>query len=370
MADFRAMAAAGMLVALRGVSSCIERQKGRMGAARARKRFMLIGLGLLLGGGLAAAWLDGQSWPVPALAARQGPAVAGIKSWQPVADTRAPGNPGPDLIVVDMMHVAGAHGSPVPEAVARLRRRASGAPRLVLAHLPIATAEPGQFYWWRHWSWLPPSWLERPAADGGGHPVNHLDPRWQRILFAGERTLLDTLLAETFHWRKPYLDRIIEANFDGVYLTGLDTARTGAKPDPEAAKRMAALVIQLSSHAKRVRPGFLVVAENGEALTQHETFVKAVDAIARSRLLYGTHGGESENTSEEVMATTSHLNRAHNAGLPVLVIERLADPAKQRRAQSWAAELGYLLALVTPASPAAAMREASHPPVHLAPVGR
>ena len=334
-----------------------------MVAARTRRKITFIGLGLLLAGGLAAAWLDGEPWPVPALAARQGPAITAVKSWQPEGAAQPLADPGPDLVVVDLKDVPVALDRPAPEALAALRRRASGAPRLVFARLSVATAEPGHFYWWRHWSWLPPGWLERPEpASGGAYTVNSSDPRWRRVLFAGERTLLDALLAEALHWRKPYLDRIIDAGFDGVYLTGLDMRRGTAKADPEAEKRMAALVVAMAAHARRVRPGFLVVAENGEALTLHEPFLKSVDAVARSRLLYGSKGGESENPPDEVMATTSHLNRARSAGLPVLVVERLADPSKQQRAQSWASELGYLLAVVRPAAVAEIATEAPRSP--------
>ncbi|WP_237065159.1 endo alpha-1,4 polygalactosaminidase [Microbulbifer guangxiensis] len=94
------------------------------------------------------------------------------------------------------------------EQIRQLRFKANGGRRLLLAYLSIGQAESNRFYWQNFWSSNPPSWLrEEVAGSPGNYQVRYWLQPWKNILF-GEPG--------------DYVDRIIDAGFDGAYLDHLD----------------------------------------------------------------------------------------------------------------------------------------------------
>ncbi len=89
-----------------------------------------------------------------------------------------------------------------------LKLKYSGAKRMVLAYMSIGEAEDYRFYWQASWDSSPPSWLaeENPAWEGN-YKVKYWDEDWKKIIFGTENS---------------YLDKIINAGFDGVYLDIID----------------------------------------------------------------------------------------------------------------------------------------------------
>jgi cysteinyl-tRNA synthetase len=111
-----------------------------------------------------------------------------------------------DLIVIDALF-DGEFLS--PQDIGRLRHKSAGARRLVLAYMSIGEAEDYRPYWRREWNKHPPSWIESENPDWKGNfRVRYWDPAWGAILFGSPSS---------------YLDRILAAGFDGVYLDTVDT---------------------------------------------------------------------------------------------------------------------------------------------------
>ncbi len=106
-----------------------------------------------------------------------------------------------DLLLLDAFY----HGTILTQGeVAQLRVKPNGSTRLVLAYLSIGEAEDYRYYWEADWENNRPIWLESENPDWPGNfHVRYWDPAWQAIIYGSEDS---------------YLDRVIKAGFDGVYL--------------------------------------------------------------------------------------------------------------------------------------------------------
>ena len=94
------------------------------------------------------------------------------------------------------------------EEIASLKTKNNGASRLVIAYLSIGEAEDYRYYWQDEWKKNPPRWLAEENPNWpGNYKVSYWDPDWQKIVYGNDRS---------------YLNRIIDAGFDGVYLDIID----------------------------------------------------------------------------------------------------------------------------------------------------
>jgi cysteinyl-tRNA synthetase len=92
--------------------------------------------------------------------------------------------------------------------VEKLRLKANGGRRLVISYMSIGEAEEYRYYWDEKWYSDPPTWLDEENPDWeGNYKVRYWMEEWQDILFGDEDA---------------YLDRILSAGFDGVYLDIID----------------------------------------------------------------------------------------------------------------------------------------------------
>ena len=227
-----------------------------------------------------------------------------------------------DLFIIDYSRDGGEDGAFGRREIAELK--AGG--RLVLAYLSIGEAESYRYYWDRRWApdgrlgEAAPPWLgPTNSAWEGNYKVRYWDEDWQRLI---ER----------------YLDRIIDAGFDGVYLDIIDAyeffALGGELPEREdAASLMALFVERIAEYARERRPDFLVVPQNGPAILdaldreQRERYLEAIDGIGAEDSFY--FGPLDEDNPLDVQAATlTQLRRFRRAGLLVLAVDYLTDEAK------------------------------------------
>jgi len=110
-----------------------------------------------------------------------------------------------DLLLVDLFF----EEEPLtPQDIAALRHKAHGGRRLIIAYMSIGEAETYRYYWQNGWRPGAPEWLEDENPDWeGNYKVRYWDPEWQAIIFGAPNA---------------YLDRILAAGFDGVYLDIID----------------------------------------------------------------------------------------------------------------------------------------------------
>ncbi|KPJ72043.1 hypothetical protein AMJ52_07650 [candidate division TA06 bacterium DG_78] len=92
--------------------------------------------------------------------------------------------------------------------VMSLKIKANAGLRLVLAYMNIGEAEDYRYYWQTGWENNPPSWLGDENQDWpGDYAVHYWEKNWQDIIFGNDSS---------------YMRKILDAEFDGVYLDKID----------------------------------------------------------------------------------------------------------------------------------------------------
>ena len=229
---------------------------------------------------------------------------------------------GADLTVIDFAQ-EGSTEAWGPAEVAQMRTRPDGSSRFLLAYLSIGEAEDYRWYWNPAWKVSPPRWLGRENPDwAGNYPVEFWDPDWQAIIFGASGA---------------YLDRIIEAGFDGVYLDRVDAFDGAGRA--RRIPQMTDFVHRLADYARSRKPGFLVVAQNGEELLEDPEYAAVLDGLAKEDLFFGLEGDGVPNDKAEIRASLSYILPFIAAGKPVFLVEYLSDPADVAVARDHAAQL-------------------------------
>jgi cysteinyl-tRNA synthetase, unknown class len=241
--------------------------------------------------------------------------LAAVKTWgyqlRQITPTEIAASPY-DLMVIDYSNDRRFYMEwPLPAAdVATMQARPDGRRRIMLSYLSVGEAEDYRNYW--QWEWLEtaanrPSWLgkENPEWEGN-YPVKFWEPGWQSIMFGGP---------------EKYLDSIIRAGFDGVYLDRVDVYGEWAKANPKAEADMIKFIERLSAYARRLNPEFMIIIQNGEELVRHASVRRVIDGVAKESLFYGLEGPDVPNPEPEIGFSLGHLRTARKAGGLVLLVE-------------------------------------------------
>lgn len=111
-----------------------------------------------------------------------------------------------DLVIVDLFFNDGSVLS--SNEVNSLKTKANGGQRLVIAYMSIGEAEDYRYYWNSSWNNNQPAWLDKENPDwAGNYKVKYWEEDWQSIIFGNNDS---------------YVKKVIDANFDGVYLDIID----------------------------------------------------------------------------------------------------------------------------------------------------
>ncbi len=84
-----------------------------------------------------------------------------------------------------------------------LKSKQNGGKRPVIAYLSIGEAENNRYYWKDEWNYKLPGWIKDYQEWEGNFPVEFWEDIWQEIVY-------------------DYIDKIISAGFDGVFLDKVD----------------------------------------------------------------------------------------------------------------------------------------------------
>ncbi|MBN2090330.1 endo alpha-1,4 polygalactosaminidase [candidate division KSB1 bacterium] len=121
-----------------------------------------------------------------------------------------------DLLLIDLFFdIGGQYSMLTSDEINLLKTKANGGRRLVIGYMSIGEAEDYRWYWDTRWistnkklTTLAPSWLEAENPDWvGNFKVKYWHEDWKRIILGSNGS---------------YLDKIIAAGFDGVYLDIVD----------------------------------------------------------------------------------------------------------------------------------------------------
>ena len=210
-----------------------------------------------------------------------------------------------------------------------LKTKPDGTRRLVLAYISIGEAERYRFYW--DDAWLEPG--RRPLWLGpvnpqwvGNYPVEFWQPEWQALIFGRSGS---------------YIERVLDAGFDGLYLDRADVFEMfPAHPNAEA--EMASFVSRLADHARAIKPDAIVVMQNAEELVRHKEVRAHIDAIAKESLYFNPDSG-SAVPLDDTRAALADLRLARKANRKVLVVEYTSDPMVAKAARRQADAEGFLI---------------------------
>lgn len=90
----------------------------------------------------------------------------------------------------------------------QLRNKANGGKRIIICYMSIGEAEEYRYYWDNSWNASKPSWIATENPDWPGNfKVRYWNEDWQHIIYKNPDS---------------YLNKILTADFDGVYLDIID----------------------------------------------------------------------------------------------------------------------------------------------------
>ena len=279
------------------------------------------------------------------LEGRSGPALRDANAWGYQLQGARPERIAQDIDLLVVDHSADGSGPRTftREQVEQFRRREGGRPRIVLAYMSIGEAESYRYYWSPLWAMSAPSWLgPENRTWRGNYLVRFWERGWQRLIFDSGSSPLRRLAELHSPTSMPYLDQILEAGFDGVYLDRVDAFEGWLKERATAERDMVELVKAIAAHARARRPGFLIVPQNGEELLRHPDYVSVLDGVAKEDLFYGIGGDGVPNAEDDVKASLADLAAAKAARLPVFVVEYLSDPERRFETALKIRQLGFV----------------------------
>ena len=112
-----------------------------------------------------------------------------------------------DLLIIDLFYTTSSQMT--KQDVESLKTKRSGGKRLVICYMSIGEAENYRYYWIPGWEFGSPVWLDDANPDWpGNYMIRYWEPEWKSIIFGNNNA---------------YLNRILEAGFDGVYLDNIDS---------------------------------------------------------------------------------------------------------------------------------------------------
>jgi len=253
-----------------------------------------------------------------------------------------------DLVVLEPMRsVRGRESFPMQSVVARAR----GSRKLCLAYLNVGQAEDYRTYWGEQWR-APtretrghPGFLISVDPDHwvGNYPVAYWDIRWRAVLFGSKDAMLDRILADGFDGA--YLDWVL-----GYAEPSIAAAAEAAGVDP--ARAMAELIRDLRVYARRKRPGFLIVAQNGADLGQRvPEYYGYIDAVAHEDLSFRGKATDDWDDPESADVPTDAadsralekmLGQFRLRGLPVFTLDYCIDPRNAAAASKRSRDAGFI----------------------------
>ena len=111
-----------------------------------------------------------------------------------------------DMLIMDLFFKDGTAFS--PSEINQLKNKANGGKRLVISYMSIGEAENYRYYWQNNWSTNKPIWLDAENPNwAGNYKVKYWNTEWQNLIYGNDNS---------------YLKKVVNANFDGVYLDIID----------------------------------------------------------------------------------------------------------------------------------------------------
>ena len=155
--------------------------------------------------------------------------------------------------------------------------------------------------------------------------MRYWDPTWQAIV-------LD------------YLDKLLEAGFDGAYLDIIDAYEYFTDQGRSSAPQETVdLVGAVRGRARLSDPGFRIVVQNApELATAIPRYVDRVDGIGQEDLYFGYEADDQPTPKAVTTELERHLDVFRDAGKLVLTIDYATTPSHVDDAYAKSRAKGYM----------------------------
>jgi cysteinyl-tRNA synthetase len=232
-----------------------------------------------------------------------------------------------DLIVMDYSEDGSdetAFTKPEIEAL----KSSPGGDKVMISYISIGEAEAYRYYWVSSWKENPPSFIESENPDWeSNYKVRYWEQDWQDIIFGSNNS---------------YIDKIISAGFDGIYLDIIDAYEYfEEKGRTTAAREMVEFVKAISQYCKLDKglPDFFIIPQNGEGLSVHQDYLDAVDGLGKEDLFYD---GNDRQSMEDVNYSIQLVDNFKKAGKIVLSVDYCTNTKTIDDYYSISIEKGYI----------------------------
>jgi len=234
-----------------------------------------------------------------------------------------------DLAVIDYSRDGSEDESFNAGDLQLMKKKPDGGRRYILAYMSIGEAEDYRFYWQSEWNKNRPKWLEKENPDWKGNfKVKFWMDDWQKLIFGQPGA---------------YLDKILDAGFDGVYLDIVDAywyfQEQGRK---SAEQEMIRFISDLAAYARARNPEFRIVPQNAEDLVANADYLNIIDGLGKEDWQFGLDGDGTRNPNKSISWSGQFLDRIAGTGKLVLATEYLDDPAVIRSAYQKARKRGFI----------------------------
>lgn len=247
-----------------------------------------------------------------------------------------------DLVVMDFQRDPSAGGPFKKAEVEQMKKKPDGSRRFVLSYISIGEAENYRYYWGdRTWTDVrnrtPLIEKENPEWPGN-LAVKYWEQEWQNLILADADS---------------YINRIMDAGFDGIYLDKIDNLDLYKGKTPagtESDDLMIEFVRRISMIAKARNPNFLIIAQNAEGLLDDDDYRSFIDGIGKESVLYSEglfnanvpYQTAKRNSAADIKETERLLTKLRNDKKLVMVVEYINDPALIAKSAEELGSLGYI----------------------------
>ena len=233
-----------------------------------------------------------------------------------------------DLVIIDYSFDGSEDGELTKEDVNNIRK--SG--KKVFAYLSIGEAEDYRFYWKDEYYNNPPEWIYKENPNWtGNYIVRYWHPEWQNIV-------LD------------YLKRIMDKDFDGVFLDTVDSyiEFTDEDSNYDYSRLMINLLNKIILYSCDVRcTDFNIILNNSEDIVFKDKFLfdNISGFIAES--VY-TDGSDNYQNDTDITRRERNLIKLQRKKKCIMLIEYINDPIKQNAILNRSIGNGFLIRFLNP----------------------
>jgi cysteinyl-tRNA synthetase len=188
-----------------------------------------------------------------------------------------------DLMVIDYSRDGSENGRYTKHEIAKAQQ----AGKLMLAYLSVGEAEEYRFYWKKSWREGSPAFIGAENPDWpGNYKVKFWYKKWWKSVL------------------KPYLDKILAAGYDGVYLDIVDAYWYWGEHGYDVKKmanKMVKLVEKINNYtASKREDGFIVITQNALGIVDDSSksyakrYFKAIDGVGVESLFFNYYSKEDQ----------------------------------------------------------------------------